>query len=113
MSATVRRAGTAVIAIGLIVGAVLIRRNVIEGGDDADDPGDQPEPASAMVCLTELSDVCAAIQREQPDLAITVEDARETLDRLAEGDDVPLWLTFEPFPAMSGSLVAGQPLGAS
>jgi hypothetical protein len=108
-----RRVATIVVAVGLIVGAFLIRRNVIEGGDDDSDPGDQPEPASAMVCLTELSDVCAAIQQEQPDLAITVEDARATLDRLTAGEDGSLWLTFEPFPAMSGSLVAGQPLAAS
>jgi hypothetical protein len=113
MSATVRRVATAVVAIGLIVGAFLLRRNVIEGGDDDDDPGAQPEPASALVCLTELSDVCAALGRNQPDLAITVEEARQTLDRMAAGEDIPLWLTFEPFPAMSGSLVAGEPLAAS
>jgi hypothetical protein len=108
-----RRVATAVVAIGLILGAFLIRRNVIEGGDDDDDPGDQPEPASALVCLTELRDVCATLGQQQPDLSITVEDARQTLDRVAAGEDVPLWLTFEPFPAMSGSLVAGEPLAAS
>jgi hypothetical protein len=107
-----RRVATAVIAIGLIVGAFLIRRNVIEGDDDAD-AGDEPEPASALVCLTELRDVCTALGQERPDLAITVEDSRQTLERIAAGEDVPLWLTFEPFPAMSGSLVAGQPLAAS
>jgi hypothetical protein len=107
-----RRLATVVVAIGLIVGAFLIRRNVIEGGDD-DDPDEQPEPPSALVCLTELSDVCTALGRDQPDLAITVETARETLDRLASGEDVPLWLTVEPFPAMSGSLVASEPLAAS
>jgi hypothetical protein len=108
-----RRLVTAVVAIGLIVGALLIRRNVIEGGDDDDDPGDQPEPASALVCVTELRDVCAELGQDRPDLAITVENARETLDRLAAGEDVPLWLTFEPFPAMSEALVAGEPLAAS
>jgi hypothetical protein len=92
---------------------LLIRRNVIEGGDGDDDPGDQPEPASALVCLTELRDVCAELGQDRPDLAITVEDARKTLDRLAAGENVPLWLTFEPFPAMSGALVAGEPLAAS
>ena len=112
MSRAVRRAATAVIAIGLIVGAFLIRRNVIEGDDDAD-AEDGPEPASELVCLTELRDVCDALGQSRPDLAITVEDARETLDRVAAGEDVPLWLTFEPFPAMSGSLVAGEPLAAS
>ncbi len=114
MSRAVRRAATAVIAVGLIVGALLIRRNVIEGDDDADADADAgPEPASELVCLTELRDVCAALGQDRPDLAITVEDARQTLDRIAAGEDVPLWLTFEPFPGMSGSLVAGEPLAAS
>jgi hypothetical protein len=108
-----RRLATVVLAVGLIVGAFLLRRNVIESGDDDDDPGDQPEPASALVCLTELRDVCAALGQDQPDLAITVEDARETLDRLAAGENVPLWLTFEPFPAMAAVLAAGEPLAAS
>jgi hypothetical protein len=112
MSRAVRRAATAVIAIGLIVGAFLIRRNVIEGDDEAD-AGDEPEPASELVCVTELRDVCTALGQSRPDLAIIVEDARQTLDRIAAGEDVPLWFTFEPFPAMSGSLVAGEPLAAS
>jgi hypothetical protein len=107
-----RRVATAVIAIGLIVGALLIRRNVIEDDDDAD-AADEPEPASAFVCLTELRDVCTALGQDRPDLAITVEDSRQTLERIAAGEAVPLWLTFDPFPAMSGSLVAGAPLAAS
>ena len=96
----VRRLATVVVAAALIVGAFLIRRNVIEGDDDAD-AGNAPEPASQLVCLTELEDVCTELLATHPDLDLTVEDARTTLDRVAAGDPVPLWLTFEPFPAMA------------
>jgi hypothetical protein len=94
-----KRLATVVVAVGLIVGALLIRRNVIEGGDD-DDSGDTAEPADELVCLTELADVCAALG-EQADLTIRVEDAGETLARVAEGEEAGLWLSFEPFPAMA------------
>ena len=113
MSRAVRRAATAVIAIGLIVGAFLIRRNVIEGDESDDDPAPPVEEASELVCLTELEAVCTALAANDADLEITVEDAGITLDRLAAGDAVPLWLTFEPFPAMAGTLLAGDVLAAS
>jgi len=110
-----RRLATVVVAVALVVGAFLIRRNVIEGGDDGDggDTTDAPEPATELVCLTELEDVCAALGDDHPELTITVEHARETLDRVAAGEAVALWLTFEPFPAMAGSLTAGDVLAAS
>ena len=71
------------------------------------------EEASELVCLTELEDVCTELLASHPDLDVTVEDARVTLDRLAAGDPSPLWLTFEPFPAMAGTLAAGDVLAAS
>ena len=107
-----RRLATVVVAAAMIVGAFLVRRNVIEGDDDAD-AGEAPAPASELVCLTELANVCTAVAEANEELEVTVEDAGETLDRLAEGDSVPLWLTFEPFPAMAGSLASGDVLAAS
>jgi hypothetical protein len=105
-----RRLATAVVAIALIVGAVFLRRNVIEGGDDEPDVTDGPDPATELVCLTELEAVCA--QLGVPN--VRIEDAGATLGRLAGGDSVPLWLTFEPFPAMAPEpLVAGEVLAAS
>ena len=78
---------------------------MIEGDEGDDDPAPPPaEEASELVCLTELEDVCTELAASRPDLDVTVEDARTTLDRLAAGDPVPLWLTFEPFPAMAGTL---------
>jgi hypothetical protein len=109
-----RRLATVAVAAAMIVGAFLIRRNVIEGDDGDGDPAPPPvEEASELVCLTELEDVCAELAATRPDLDVTVEDAGITLDRLAEGDPVPLWLTFEPFPAMAGTLLAGDVLAAS
>jgi hypothetical protein len=105
-----RRLATVVVAIALIVGAVLLRRNVIEGGDDEPDATDGPDPATELVCLTELEAVCAELDGPN----VRVEDAGATLGRLAAGEPVPLWLTFEPFPAMAAPpLVAGEVLAAS
>ena len=60
------------------------------------------EEASELVCLTELEDVCAELVATHSDLDVTVEDAGITLDRLAARRSAsPLWLTFEPFPAMA------------
>jgi hypothetical protein len=108
-----KRLATVVVAVGLIVGALVIRRNVIEGGDDGDgDGGDPQDPAEELVCLTELAEVCTSLGESHPDLTITVEDAGETLARIVEGEPVGLWLTFEPFPTMA-SLSPGSVLAAS
>jgi hypothetical protein len=108
-----RRLATVVVAAALIVGAFFLRRNVIEGGDDEPDATDGPDPATELVCVTELEALCDALGAAHPELAVTVEDARVTLDRVTGGEPVPLWLTFEPFPAMAGVLVAGDVLGAA
>jgi hypothetical protein len=108
-----RRVATAVVAVALIVGAFFLRRNVIEGGDNEPDATDGPDSAAELVCVTELDAVCEALGDSDPELSVTVEDARVTLDRVAAGETVPLWLTFEPFPAMAGSLAAGDVLAAS
>ena len=110
----VRRVATVVVAAAMIVGAFVIRRNVIEGDEGDDDVGPPPvEEASELVCLTELQSTCDELAAARPDLDVTVEDAGITLDRLAEGDPVPLWLTFEPFPEMAGASAAGDVLAVS
>jgi hypothetical protein len=107
-----RRLATVVVAVGLIVGAFFLRRNVIEG--DEGDPSPPPvADAEELVCLTELEAVCAEIGEADPDLAVTVEDASETLARVAEGEQVGLWLTFEPFPAMASVTTDAPVLAAS
>jgi hypothetical protein len=106
-----RRLATAVVAVALIVGAFLIRRNVIEGGDDDADADEAAEPAAALVCITELEQVCAGLESQGID--VTIEHAGATLARLADRASVPLWLTVEPFPAMAGSMASSDVLAAS
>jgi hypothetical protein len=91
-----------VVAVALVVGAFFIRREVIEGGDG----DDGPDRVAELVCITELADVCNAYD-DETSLAVTIEDAGVTLDRLGTfGDDAepPLWLTVEPYPAMVDAL---------
>jgi hypothetical protein len=108
---TGRRIGAVLIAVALIAGALLLRRTVLD--DDADafpgpsattPPTSEPAtPAASLVCITELAAACQAIRAEHADLAVTIEGAGTTLDRLAElpdGEPSPLWLTIQPFPAM-------------
>jgi len=104
-----KRLGAVVLAIVLVAGAFYVRNNVIEDDDgDAGTTGttvDEPArgDATALICITELRDVCTALETGHPDLAITIEPAGATLDRLAGLDDpadAPLWLTIDPYPAM-------------
>ena len=103
------------VAIVLVVGSFLVRREIID--DDNGDPSEQQ--ADELVCITELADVCAAFAAGNDSVTVTVEDAGATLDRLAAIDndtEPPLWLTVEPFPAMVDSIRAGtraEPLGYS
>jgi hypothetical protein len=107
-----RRVGAVVLAIALVVGAFVVRRNVIEDDDSASTDGtevDEPDrdDATALYCITELAEVCDSLASSHDDLDVTIEDAGETLDRLAAlGDDetAPLWLTIDPFPAMVDAL---------
>ena len=103
------------VAIVLVVGSFLVRREIID--DDNGDPSEQQ--ADELVCITELADVCAAFAAGNDSVTVTVEDAGATLDRLAAIDsdtEPPLWLTVEPYPAMVDSIRAGtraEPLGYS
>jgi hypothetical protein len=98
------RALAVVVAAALVVGALFLRRDVIEG----DDAGTSDGTASDEVfCATELADVCAALADRGADVTVTVEDAGATLDRLALLEDpaeAPLWLTIEPYPEMVDSI---------
>lgn len=105
-----KRLATVVVAVGLVVGAFFLRRNVIEG--DEGDPSPPPAAeAVELVCVTELEAVCTEIT--SGDLRVTIEDAGTTLDRLAalpDGETAPLWLTITPYPEMVDSLRAGSGL---
>ena len=114
-------------AVVLIAAAFLVRRNVLDDDDaDAEPPGGTAvattaaaSASGAVICITELAAACAAIGEAHPELSVTVEPAGTTLDRLAvlaDGAEVPVWLTVAPFPAMVDSLrdAAGlTPLGGT
>ena len=101
------------VAVVLVVGSFLIRREVIDG----DDAGTSNEQVDELVCITELADVCAVYAAGDQSVNVTIEDAGVTIDRLAAlgpDADATLWLTFEPYPAMVDALRAGtraEPLG--
>ena len=117
------RAFAIAVAIVLVAGAFFVRREVIEDDSAGDSGGGR---ARELVCATELSALCTTYAAEDAPVSVTIEDAGVTLDRLAalgEDDDVPLWLTVEPYPAMVDAIRASTnadplaftstPLGAS
>jgi hypothetical protein len=94
-----RRVVAVVVAVGLVVGAYVVRTRVIED-DDAEADGPSSRPATELVCVRDLEAVCRALDVEGVD--VVVEDADTTLRRLttAEQDELGLWLTIDPYPAM-------------
>jgi hypothetical protein len=114
-----KRFGAVLVAVALVAGALLLRRNVIEGSDNDTDTTtpitSTATPADTIVCASELEAACLAIAEADPDRDVVVEPAGVTLDRLAtleDGTDAPAWLTISPFPAMVDELRA-TPLNAT
>lgn len=87
----IRRLLALVVAVALVAAAVWIRdRRVVPGVAATSDD-------VRVVCVTELADVCAAL--ESP---AEVEDATGTVERLATaGSDVDVWVTVTPWPALA------------
>lgn len=81
------------VAVGLIVGAVLVRRAIDEdSGDDRSGPGETT--ALVLVCATELRAACETL-----DVEIRIEDAAVTADALARDTiDLDLWAVPAPWP---------------
>lgn len=116
---TAKRLLALLAAAALVVGAFVVRRNVIEDDRESETDGTEAgEPerddATALYCITELAEACEQLAATHDELDITVEDAGATLDRLAgldDGEQAPLWLTIDPFPAMVELLRQNDPLG--
>jgi hypothetical protein len=119
-----KRIGAVLVAVALIAGALLLRRNVLDDDDEvvtgATTPATEPAAdAGELLCITELRDVCTGLGDEFPELRVTVQDAGATLDALANLPDDgprPVWLTIEPFPEMLDSLRTANrlaPFGAT
>ena len=93
-----KRLAAVVVTVGLIVGSLVIRDRVIDGDGGSDQPAGE---VTELICAPELKSACDSI--EISGVSVTIEQAGVTLDRLATTtsvDDIPLWLTFDPFPAM-------------
>lgn len=86
-----------VAAAGLIVGAIVIRNEVIDG-DNAD--SSDPDTATTLVCLTELAAICDALRNAQLAIDVRVESAAATASAWTAGDARPneAWLTVAPLP---------------
>lgn len=86
------------VALALIVGAWVVRTEVID--DDGEASAEQPADPSLLLCLDELDDICNAIG-DALDLTLVFQSAGDTIDTLGTpGAEPALWLTFEGFPDM-------------
>lgn len=85
-----------VVAIGLIVGAVLIRRAIDD--DTTATPSARPRGVDlVLVCAVELRDACEALD----DVTVRIEDAAVTAAALSAGpSDVDAWAVPAPWPAI-------------
>ena len=85
-------------AAGMIVGAIVVRSEVIEGDDDG--PG--TTTATTLVCIAELRAVCDAVAAEHGGLRVRVEQAAATSRAWGRAADRPdeAWLTVAPLPEL-------------
>jgi hypothetical protein len=94
----VKRLLAVVAAVGLIVGAVVIRRSVIESDGNA---SSSASTATTLVCPTELAVICTAAAAGQSGWSVRIEEAAttaKTLSAAQQADAKEVWLTFDPLP---------------
>ena len=104
-----KRIGAVVAAIALIGGAVVLRRAVDGGsGGGGSSSTDPPAGKTAVVCIPELEAACRALAAADDGLALTIEPAGATYERVvADPDSAPaVWVTLDPWPQMVSSAVA-------
>jgi hypothetical protein len=98
-----KRLVAALVAIGLVVGAVWLRSRIDSGGDDEPaGPSSTVPPTTTLLCVPEVAAACRAV----PGAEVVVEPAGTTIDRLA-GADAPgpvRWVTLAPLPALVDDL---------
>jgi hypothetical protein len=93
----VTRIVAVVVAIGLIVGAVFVRRALDDDGNGSSDP--TTDDPVALVCAIELERACNAL--DEDDVEVTIEDAADTAAALVGGTaEVDVWAVPAPWPAM-------------
>lgn len=103
----IRRIAAAIIAIGLVVGAVLVRRS---GDDDSPAGPDTTEQASGdgaiIACVTDLAAVCDRLDPDESTLR--VESWTTTVASITAGDGPDVWITFAPLHTLAAG--SGEPV---
>ena len=94
-----RRALALVVAIGMIVGAVLVRRAIDDDPSVASPTDADPSVPAAtgkVLCASDLGDVCASVSSE-------VEDPARTVERLAKGEPLgaDAWIVAAAWPQIA------------
>jgi hypothetical protein len=82
--------------------ALLIRGGI--DGDDADGSGgSNGGDGVTLLCVDELEDVCQALLDDEAIAGFDTEPAGETVDRLADDEELGAdgWLTLDPFPGIA------------
>ncbi|HWL45301.1 MAG TPA: hypothetical protein VNQ73_20320 [Ilumatobacter sp.] len=95
-----KRLAAVVVAAGLIVAAVLVRSNVIDGDDGGSRSSGRE--ATALICLTELKALCDAVAAAQPGVTVRIQSAAATAAAWNTATEQPdaVWLTVGPFPEL-------------
>ncbi|HEY8094071.1 MAG TPA: hypothetical protein VID93_09810 [Acidimicrobiales bacterium] len=104
-----KRIGAVVAAVALVGGAILLRRAVDGGsGSGGSSSTDPPAGKTAVVCIPELEAACQALAAADDGLALTIEPAGTTYERVvADPTSAPaVWVTLDPWPQMVSSAVA-------
>ncbi len=105
----------AVLGAVVMIGAALLVRSALDGGDGEAGGGGGDGGPPSLLCAAELAEVCAELE-DAGRAEVTVEPVGVTVDRLTAPDarlEVDGWLTLGPFPAQVDELRAlgtGDPL---
>jgi hypothetical protein len=99
-----KRLVAALVAIGLVAGALWLRSRIDSSGDEDGPAGPSTTVATTatLVCVPEVAAACRAV----PGAEVVVEPAGTTIDRLSRADDTaPVrWVTLAPLPALVDDL---------
>jgi len=101
-----------IVAIGLVVGAIVVRRAIDDDNAAATSPGGPdstgPAPTGKVLCAGDLADICSRFDDA------TVEDPAATVERLAKGEALgaDAWIVAAAWPQIAAERARsqGQPL---
>lgn len=97
-------------AAALILGAIAVRGLFFDDDGGSGGGGGDNDDVVTLVCVSELEDACRAAAGDDDSIAVVVEDAGTTLEKLTAGDtDYDGWLTLDPWPEV---VAVGQPVQA-